>query len=155
MDLIIFVGLQAAGKSTFFQRQFAATHALVSKDRLPTNKHKQQRQMQLIEEALRAGQNVVVDNTNPTPEDRAPLIAAGRAHGAQIIGYYFPARVGEVLARNRTRQGQARVPDIAIFATAKHLQAPTIAEGFDAVYQVRIAEAGGFTVTTAEDTAQT
>jgi predicted kinase len=146
MDLIIFVGLQGSGKSTFFQQRFAATHTLVSKDRLHTTKHKQRRQMQLLEEALHAGQNVVVDNTNPTPEDRAPLIAAGRGYGARIIGYYFPARLGEVLARNRAREGLARVPDIAIFATAKRLRAPTLAEGFDELFEVHTSDENGFLV---------
>ena len=30
-ELIVFVGLQASGKSTFFRERFAATHDLVSK----------------------------------------------------------------------------------------------------------------------------
>lgn len=152
MDLVIFVGLQGAGKSTFYQHQFAATHVLVSKDLLPNNKHKQRRQMQLIEEALRAGRSVVVDNTNPTLADRVPLIALGRAYGARIIGYYFPTRVGDALARNRAREGRARVPDVAIFATAKHLQPPTMAEGFDLLYHVHLATTGSFTISAADTT---
>jgi signal recognition particle GTPase len=54
-ELVIFVGLQASGKSTFFRERFATTHELVSKDLLGNNKNRNRRQAQLIEVALRAG----------------------------------------------------------------------------------------------------
>jgi predicted kinase len=38
MEVIILIGLQGAGKSTFHQRRFAATHAYVSRDRLRKNR---------------------------------------------------------------------------------------------------------------------
>jgi hypothetical protein len=53
--------------------------------------------------------------------------------------------VKAALARNRGREGRARVPDVAIFVASKRLQAPTRAEGFDALYRVR-ADEGGFEV---------
>ena len=37
------------------------------------------------------------------------------------------------IARNSGREGKARVPNAAIFATSKKLVMPTIAEGFDEV----------------------
>src|SRR6185312_15452388 len=144
MELIIFMGLQASGKSTFYHLRFAATHAYVSKDLL--HKHKGRRQMQLVEEALQAGQWVVVDNTNPTPLDREQLIRLGHEYDAEVIGYYFEARVRESLERNRTRSGKARVPDVAIYVTAKKLVPPSYAEGFDTLYDVRIAENSSFEV---------
>ena len=39
LELVIFVGLQASGKSTFFRERFATTHELVSKDLLRNNKN--------------------------------------------------------------------------------------------------------------------
>src|SRR6266700_5533918 len=119
MELIIFMGLQASGKSTFYQMHFAATHAYVSKDLLRNNKR--QRQLQLVEEALQGARSVVVDNTNPAVEDRAELIRLGRQYGAEVIGYYFEMQVKKSLERNQQREGKARVPNIAIFATAKKL----------------------------------
>ena len=138
MVLIIFVGLQASGKSTFFHARFEATHAHVSKDLFRNNKNRNRRQTQLIEAALQAGNPVVVDNTNPTAEERWPLIALGREYGAKIIGYYFDSRVSECLERNRRRAGKARVPDVALYATAKKLIHPSYSEGFDELYCVRI-----------------
>lgn len=150
-ELVILVGLQAAGKTTFYHRYFAATHAHVSKDLLRNNKRPERRQTQLISEALAAGQSVVVDNTNTTTPDRATPILLGRVAGARITGYYFPTTVGASLTRNRQRTGRARVPDVAIYARARQLTPPTYAEGFDALYTVEIAGAGVFTVTPMEN----
>src|SRR5947209_3380161 len=139
MELIIFIGLQASGKSTYFHTHFAATYEYVSKDMLRNNKRPNIRQMQLIESALEAGHSVVVDNTNPTVEARAQLIDLGRLYGARIIGYYFESHVSISIKRNKQREGKAKVPDVAIYATAKKLVPPTYAEGFDELYYVRLA----------------
>jgi len=143
MELVILSGLQASGKSTFAAERFAVTHAHVSKDRLRNNAKPERRQRQLVAEALAAGRSVVVDNTNPTAEDRAPLIALGHEHGARVVGYYFTSSVKGSLARNARREGRARVPDVAIFATRKRLAPPSYAEGFDALYAVRIMDEDG------------
>jgi|SRR5215218_2225674 len=63
MELVIFVGLQASGKSTFFRERFAATHEHVSKDLFRNNRDRNRRQAQLIESALGRDSSVVVDNT--------------------------------------------------------------------------------------------
>ncbi len=137
LEVIILMGLQASGKSTFFRTHFALTHTHVSKDLLRNNGKKAQRQQQLIEEALRAGHSVVVDNTNPSKEERETLIALGHLYGARVIGYFFEVQLGQSLERNRLRQGKARVPDVAIFTTRKRLERPSTEEGFDQLFSVR------------------
>jgi predicted kinase len=132
-ELIIFVGLQGAGKSTYYREHFAATHVHVSKDLMPNVRDKESRQRQQISQALTEGKSVVVDNTNPTPEVRAPLIALGRGLGARVIAVWMDTPVRTVIARNAAREGKARVPNPAIFATVKKLKAPELAEGFDEV----------------------
>ncbi len=149
MELVIFVGLQASGKSTFFRERFAATHEHVSKDLFPNNRSRNRRQKQLIEDALGTGTSVVVDNTNPTVEDRHPLIQLGREVGAKIVGYYFEATVRQCVGRNRRRRGKAQVPDVAIFATAKRLTPPSYSEGFDELFRVRLTDESTFEVHTA------
>ena len=42
MDMVIFIGIQATGKSTFFQEQFADTHVRVNLDMLRT-RHRERR----------------------------------------------------------------------------------------------------------------
>lgn len=146
MELVIFIGLQAAGKSTFFRTHFASTHELVSKDCFRNNKNPSRRQSQLIEAALKDGRSLVVDNTNPTVEDRAAIIQLGRLYKAEIIGYYFKSQVKPSLERNQQREGKARVPDVAIYATMKKLVKPNYAEGFDKLFYVSIAGNGDFKV---------
>jgi predicted kinase len=150
MELVIFVGLQASGKTSFYQARFARTHELVSKDRMPNNRNPTRRQLVLVEEALRAGRSVLVDNTNARAADRLPLVVLGHALGARVVGYYFESHIEDCLERNRQRAGKARVPDVALYATRKRLEAPSCAEGFDALYFVRMG-AGGWEVTGWED----
>jgi predicted kinase len=146
MELIIFVGLQASGKSTFFRERFAATHEHVSKDLFRNNRNPNRRQAQLITAALEQGSLVVVDNTNPTVEDRLTLIELGRRFGVRIIGYYFESDTRGSVRRNRRRTGTERVPDVAIFATAKRLVVPSYSEGFDELFSVHITDDSTFEV---------
>ena len=145
-ELIFFIGLQASGKSSFYRARFAGTHDLVSKDRFPNNRNPARRQRQLVTEALGAGRSVVVDNTNPTVEDRAELVALARSFGASVVGYYFESRMAECLERNRQREGKARVPELALYATRKRLRLPALAEEFDRLFYVRLLGSGRFEV---------
>ncbi len=144
MELIIFAGLQASGKSTFYRTYFGTTHVLVSKDLMPNNKQRSQRQYELIEAVLQAGSSVVVDNTNPTLADLAELIELGHTYNAEIVGYYFMPEVSQSLGRNKQRTGKERVPDIAIFATMKRFVNPTYEEGFDRLFCVSANDDGTF-----------
>ena len=130
--LVIFVGLPASGKSTYYFKNFAATHVHVSKDLLPRGT----RQELLIDKALSAGKSVVVDNTNPSADIRKPLIELGRRHGARIVGYFFDIDVKTALMRNRQREGKARGPDVALFVTKKKLAPPSYDEGFDELHVI-------------------
>jgi predicted kinase len=130
------IGLQGSGKSTFAREHFGEAYQYVSKDLLRNNRNRDRRQRQLIEEALQQGRSVVVDNTNPTVAVRSVLIDLGRLYAAEIIGYYFEVQVKQSLERNRTREGNARVPDVAIFSTLKKLTRPSYAEGFTKLFSV-------------------
>lgn len=146
MEVVIFVGLQASGKSSFYRANFASTHVLVSKDLFRNNRRPARRQARLIEGALREGRSVVVDNTNPTVEDRGAIIAIARAFGARVIGYDFDSPVRDCLERNARRVGKERVPDAAIFITRRRMQPATMEEGFDRLMRVSLTPEGGVTV---------
>lgn len=143
-ECVVFVGLQASGKTTFYRLHFASTHEHVSKDNFPNASRRDARQLALIDAALAAGRSVVVDNTNPTPADRLAVIRTARAHGARVVGYYFESTRPEALGRNRRREGKARVPDVAILTTAKRLVPPALDEGFDEIRRVHLTDAGTF-----------
>ena len=141
MECVILIGLPASGKSTFFRERFAATHDHVSKDLLRNNRQPERRQAQLIDAALASGRSIVVDNTHPSAAVRAPVIAAARKHGAEVVGYFFVTEAADALRRNRARDGRERVPDVAIFTARKRLEVPTAAEGFDRLFVVKMNEA--------------
>jgi predicted kinase len=145
-ECVIFIGLPASGKTTFYQQRFSTTHRHISKDHWPTASNKDARQAALISTALSESLPVVVDNTNPSVADRAAIIALAREHGARIVGYYFTATTREAVGRNRGREGKQRVPDVAIFTKAKRMVTPELAEGFDELYAVSIREDGTFEV---------
>jgi predicted kinase len=138
MELVILIGLPAAGKSTFYRERFAATHAHVSKDKMPRSARKEERQRREILEALAAGRSIIVDNVNAAAVDRSWLIAQAHARGARVIAYFFDATPKECLLRNQGRQGRERVPPPAIFSAAKRLERPSRNEGFDELFRVRV-----------------
>lgn len=146
MDLLLLIGLQGAGKSTFYRMRFASSHIYVSKDLLRNNRHPARRQLKLVEEALRQGQSVVVDNTNASRTERHELIELGKRQGAHVIGYYFETNIARSRERNARREGLQRVPDVAIFATLKRLERPDYSEGFDELLFVRNQDEKGFDV---------
>ena len=146
VECVLFIGLPASGKTTFYSQRFAATHKHISKDLMPASARKGVRQTQELRAALAAGLPVVVDNTSATVADRAEVIAVAREFGARTVGYYFTATPREAVGRNRGREGKARVPDVAIFATAKRMVPPARDEGFDELFRVAIGEDGRFDV---------
>ena len=77
MEIIIFIGIQATGKSEFYKRRFYNTHIRINLDMLKTrNKEKI-----LVEACLEAKQPFVVDNTNPTLADRKKYIDPAKNKG--------------------------------------------------------------------------
>ncbi len=143
---VLLVGLQASGKTTFYRSRFAATHEHISKDDFPHARSRDARQASLMRAALTAGRSVVIDNTNVTPAERASAITIARDCGARVVGYFFEPSIGASIARNRLREGRARVPDVAIPATAKRLVAPDPVEGFHELYRVKLTDRGEFEV---------
>lgn len=146
MELVILMGLQAAGKSSFYRARFAATHVHVSKDNFRNNSNPARMQQRLVAEALQNGRSIVVDNTNTARSERASLIEQGRAAGARVTGYYLASPLSGCMERNGRREGKARVPNIALFATAKRLEPPTYNEGYDELFYVSLTEGGTFAV---------
>jgi predicted kinase len=140
---VIFCGIQAAGKTTFYKERFFATHVRLSLDLLRTRR----RERILLEACLAAKQPFVVDNTNVTRSERAAYIGPARAAGFRVVGYFFATDPKAAFARNRLRPGKAAVPAAGVFGTQKRLQVPSMDEGFDALYRVELVEPGGFEVT--------
>ncbi len=140
MEAVIFTGIQASGKSTFYRERFFATHVRINLDMLRT-RHREQL---LLRACIEGQQRFVVDNTNPTVAERARYIIPAREEGFRIVGYVFPPDVGGSIRRNAGRDRRERVPPAAIGGTAKRLEIPQYDEGYDELYVVRINDTGAF-----------
>ncbi|TXD98344.1 ATP-binding protein [Psychrobacter frigidicola] len=136
MQLIIFIGIQGAGKSTFYQRQFFHSHIRLNKDMLNTN----HRLQLLFEACLTSKTKTVIDKTNPTVLERADFITAAKAANFEVIAYYLDCPFKDALARNNARQGKEKIPEVGVKGTAKKMQRPRFEEGFDRIFIVSVGE---------------
>lgn len=132
-ELVILVGLQGAGMSTLVAERFSETHQVVSKDHWPNARRREARQLRVVEELLSGGQSVVVDNTNPGIEERAPLLELATRLGVSVRAVYVDVPIEIARGRNSARAGRAVVPEVGLRATARRLVPPTIGEGFVSV----------------------
>jgi predicted kinase len=139
MEAVIFVGLQGAGKSSFFRERFFSTHVRISLDLVRTRN----REQRFLATCIETKQRFVIDNTNPTHVDRAKFIGSAKQSGFRVVGYYFQSRVEDCLRRNESRNDA--VPEVAILSTAKKLEIPSMDEGFDELFYVHLTN-GGFVV---------
>jgi predicted kinase len=147
LQLIVLIGLQASGKTTFYHRHFAQSHAHISMDRFPNHRRPRERLLREILAAFALGHSVVVDNTNPTHQDREPLLRLAQQHSAQVIGYVFESILADCVLRNSQRVGRACVPLVGLLATHKKFSPPDFAEGFAQLRSVRHDGLGGFHIT--------
>ena len=142
MEAVILVGIQASGKSTFYRQRFFDTHVRISRDMLRTKN----REQLLMEACLLGKQPFVIDNTNPTAEERARYVAAARGAGFRVIGYFFRTEPRAAIARNKLREGRAVIPIPGILGTYKKLEEPQMEEGFDELYTVTLTPFNEFVV---------
>jgi predicted kinase len=141
MEAVVLCGLQGSGKTTLCRDRFAG-HVRVSLDELRIRA----REGALVEECLEAGRPFVVDNTNPTPADRARYVAPARAAGFRVIGYLVEVGAAEAFARNAERAAAARIPPGNVAATARRFVRPAPEEGFDELWHATAAPGGGWRV---------
>ena len=114
---IIFIGIQASGKSTFYHDNFSE-FVHVNLDTL----HTRNKENRLLNECIANERSFVVDNTNPKKENREN----------------FRSSINESIERNSARTGKAKVPATAIICTHSKLEIPDYNEGFHELYYVCI-----------------
>jgi predicted kinase len=129
MDGVIFMGIQGSGKSSFYQERFFSTHVRISLDLLKTRF----REQTFLNACLQTEQRFVIDNTNPTRDERQRYIAAAKANRYEVIGFYFQSKLEDCLRRNSERAESGRVPDVAILSTAKKLERFVVEEWQDEI----------------------
>lgn len=117
MEAIIFVGIQGSGKSTFYKEKFFNSHVRISNDLLKTRN----REKLFIEACISNSQKFVIDNTNPTIEDRQKYIQRLKETNYKVIGYYFESKIKDCLERNNQRSEKEIIPEKVILGTYNKL----------------------------------
>jgi predicted kinase len=142
VEAVILVGIQGAGKSTFYNERFLGTHARINLDELKTRR----REQKAFAEYLQEKRSFVVDNTNVRAADRARYIAAAREAGYRVVGYFLKTSLKDAIRRNGLRAGKAKVPVPAIAGALKRLEPMRVDEGFDQIFRVTSLDGGKFEV---------
>jgi predicted kinase len=134
MEGILFIGLQASGKSSFYLDKFYTTHLRLNLDMLSTRR----KEIILFKACLESRQKVVIDNTNPTIQDRLRYIGSFKKNYFKVIGYYFQSQLEVCLERNNKREGKQRVKKQGMLSTYNRLVIPSFQEGFDELFYVQL-----------------
>lgn len=134
MEALIFCGIQASGKTTFYVEHFLRTHVRISLDLLNT-RNKENKMLQCC---LQMQQRFVVDNTNPTSKERLRYIEAAKRYKYKVKGFYFHTDITSAIDRNNMRKGKEYIPVAGIRGTFKKLEVPKFEEGFDELYYIEI-----------------
>eukprot|EP00758_Cryptobia_borreli_P005862 Tbor_TRINITY_DN5006_c0_g1::TRINITY_DN5006_c0_g1_i1::g.14422::m.14422/K08073/PNKP; bifunctional polynucleotide phosphatase/kinase len=133
-EMVIFTGLPGSGKTTVFNRFFGPKGYVHINGDLQKSKEKCHK---VTTEALKEGQSVVVDNTNPGVESRSVYIAIAKKMGVKRIrAFHFKHSKDLANHMNIVRGllGTApRVSSIAYNVYGKAFEAPTVGEGFTEV----------------------
>jgi len=144
MQAIIFTGLQASGKSTFYKNNFLDTHVRINLDMLGGSRSKERK---LIAGCVSGNIPSVVDNTNLTPTNRLKYIEIFREAGYDLHSYFFDSLLEDCLVRNKERKDKEPIPPVALYSGNKKLVVPNVDEGFSRVSVVKIVTNGnGFDV---------
>lgn len=138
MDAIIFIGIQASGKTGYFMQEFSNSHVRISLDMLRTRN----RERILLDACISAGQSFVIDNTNPARSDREKYLRVLAQAGIHPRGFYFSSKLNECIVRNSSRAGFLRVPEKGIRSTFRKLELPSLSEGFSELNYVTLKNNG-------------
>src|ERR1700739_2476681 len=105
MEAVILVGVQGAGKSTFYRERFFDTHVRINLDMLGTRK----REQLLLAAGLAASQGFAVIKTIRQARDRARYIAMALRKGSRVIAYSFDVPLRDAMHRTNQRKLRKKI----------------------------------------------
>lgn len=132
--MIIFCGIQATGKSTFYKDRFFNSHIRISMDLLNTRN----KESKFLELAIATQSRIVIDNKNPSRIDREKYLRLANENRYKVVGYYFQSKLDVSIARNNRRVGKEKISDAGLRGTYAKLEIPTFDEGFSELYYVEL-----------------
>nr|WP_249111115.1 AAA family ATPase [Nitrosopumilus sp. K4] len=124
LEYVIMIGIALSGKTTYVKANF--THEEI---RLYYFDNDRKKEMNYIEQCLKQGKTIVVDDTNLTKDIRKMHIDMAKKYNAKMIGIFMNTSSG-IIEQRRTRR-QDSFPLAAINKQLKEFETPNKDEGFD------------------------
>lgn len=155
MELVMFVGIPASGKSTCSRIYQEKGYVILSSDQIRSQicgetslndcSEKERKQImirvfdtihRLCREALTQGRSVVIDATNLNRKKRMHFLQQMQDIPCSKVCQLFITPVELCMERNRARLGVARVPDRDLHRLICSFECPVPAEGWDEIRPV-------------------
>jgi predicted kinase len=127
MDYVIMIGVALSGKTTYREVNFT-NHEVIALSYSDNNRNEE---MRVIEEYLKEGKNIVVDDTNLTRKIRQMHIDLAKKYSAKIIGIFM--NTSSNLLHQRQQRRHNPFPLVAINKQLKELETPLKEEGFNSL----------------------
>ena len=132
------IGFPGSGKSTYAKKLAEKGVIVVSSDELREDKMTQindkkvfQKMRNIIKENLLLGKDVVADATNVTASKRASFLNELYKIPCKKIAIWVKRDVNVCIEQNSNREN--KVPNVAIYTSAKRFIEPSLDEGFDEI----------------------
>ena len=92
-------------------------------------------------DSLKAGESIIIDNTNPAKGDRKPYIELAKKYKVPVRCFYLKMDTQLSYHLNMFRQNQSkgkkrRIPEVAYRTYEKYFEQPKLIEGFDSVQEL-------------------
>ena len=135
---MLLVGRPASGKSTFSQHHFQPHgYVNINRDTLRT----QSKCLKAVQEGLKSGKSVVIDNTNPSKSGRAEFIKLAQSAKVPVRCFLFTASAHLTDHLNYYRMYQTkgkvrRIPDVAYRVYEKNYEEPELKEGLEEIKRI-------------------
>ena len=105
MEMVMMVGIPASGKTTWCKMALPR-HVRISLDEIKNSNRKIEDRM--IEDELRRGNNIVIDDTNLTAEIRQRHISVAKRYGAKVNVVFLDVDIQKAHRQNAMRDGVLR-----------------------------------------------
>ena len=136
--MVIMCGAPGSGKSTFCAN-YLPTHVRVNRDTLKTK----QKCYKVAEQNMQQGKSVVIDNTNPTKQDRKYFIDLAKKYNYKLRCFQMLTQKDvcfhndyQRVANDQRKHLSGKAGSIPIHTFFKYKQAPGKDEGFEEVNKV-------------------
>jgi predicted kinase len=118
------IGVALSGKTSYIKANF--DHERIALSFFDNDRKKE---LKYIEEYLKEGKGVVIDDTNLTVAIRKQHIDLARKYNAKIRGIFMNTSRGLLEKRQRSRRDP--FPLTVIYKQLRELETPMVDEGFD------------------------